>query len=756
MVADETNASIFEDVFELIPERRIASLYDVAVLYAACDLYEKLTSDLVEGDISPEALQSMTPLKKADLLDPEKDNSFIAVQIDLSETKPKLGDPPVVIENYTKEVMYHVGYMARAKKSGKKTDYSITNHANGKPVDEIAYDDDYGSSSTVANRFLRGRLERWPFSDTADRIITDGDDKDGVIESLRILGDDEERMATVEQRFLDEATFDETEAMVGVKVKLNADGEYLYPGQVPALNKVALRNQYDHLRDGLSVSNAFGEGIGFISGETGTVLGGSAGILGQYGKKQVGRFPDLNSSECWRTRPLREQQAIAVSNFGSIVDQFYSKINSVRMYYLPYPRDSMTLDLFKQFHDEVYIPLLSADDSLSALERVLSGARTLKIDENNEDDNTSQLAAVLAELDEANDRDEASAYEVFEGHDAWLHVYGLLHDAGSDPPRSFVDEPSISLRALAELSDESDRVVETLGGSSLFGTMVAKMDHLSRGQTPRRVLQGQFFDQTTAKTPDEKENRMSNFAATADDPLFSRDAKLLRGEPITLKPLLADYVDRIIKEERRDTSTSTENADYWQWNPVWTILKQYVQLLALEHAKLLTPDIVLSHDRANVSQMELNRDYESRDSRLQGFLDTHAMLDAEEARAVFLTGGLIARVTATQHQKDISTKMVDQHPVSSVNKRSLLRVAHQAIEKNETYEQMDDRGQLNRRYTDRLPGAMLTTNPTDWDLTETEVKWLYSLGIAYGKQDSSLADETRENAPEEEPQATVN
>lgn len=730
--------------FELVPERRIASLYDVAVLYAGCGLYEKLTSKHARSDLPLDVLRAMTPHEKANLLDPEEDNSFIAVRVDLSGDEPALGDPLIRIENYTEDIIYRVGHMYR-EKTGSATAYSIANGASAEPPEKIAYD-------SWGNRFLRGRLERWPFCDAADTIIEEGRDEDGIIAALRTLGDDEDKLETIEQALIDKATFDSTSALVGVKIKLDSDGEYLYPGEVPALNEVALQRRANHFLS-VSVEDASEKGVGFVSNEEGTVYGASTGLLGQYSKKRVGRFPNLVPEESWRSRPLCEDIASEVFNFGSLVrNELHRTINGVRIYYLPYPRESMTPELFKRFHDEVYVPLLSADDSIAALERVLSGAREAKRDENEENSDESGLAAVLAELDSESD-DEASAYEVFEGEDAWLDVYGLLHVASTTPQRTFVDEPSISLRALAELSDESDRVVEALGGSPLFGTMVANIDRLSRGQTPRRILQGWFFGTTTAKTPDEGEDRESNFAATADDARFSRNAKLLRGEPIVPKPLLTDYVDRIIQEERKSDGQDDE---YWRWPPEWTVLEQYAQVAALERSGLLKSEMVLSHGLTNLSGMKLDGNYDNRDDRLQDFLDSHAVLNTEKARAVFLTGALIARITATQHQKNISTKLVDQHPVSSVNKRSLLRVAYQAIEKNETYEQMDNRGQYNRRYTDRLPGAMLTTDPADWDLTETEVKWLYSLGIAYGKQDGSLDDDKDRNISEPEPEATAN
>lgn len=721
--------------FEFVPERRIASLYDVAMLYAGCGLYEKLTSPHSRSDLPLAVLRAMTPHEKVDLLDPEEDTTFIAVRIDLSGNKPCLGDPSVVIENYTEEIVFQVGHMYR-QKTGSQTAYSIVNGASSEPPEKIAHD-------SWGNRFLRGRLERWPFCDAADTIIEEGHDEENILTSLRTLGSKENVLDDIEQSLVNQATFNKTSALIGIKVKLNSDSKYLYPGEVPVLNKVALRRRENDFLS-VSVDDSSGNGTDFVTGEEGTVHGGSTGILSQYGKKQVERFPNLDSEESWRSRPIREEIASEVFNFGSLLrNGLYRMVNGVRIYYLSYPREPMTPDLFKRFYDEVYEPLRSSDDSIAALERVLTSARDSE--PYNEDIGSPTLEAALAELDE--EGNESPAYEVFEGEDAWLHVYGLMHVAKDTPKRTYVDEPSISLRALAELSDESDRVVEMLGGTSLFGTMMSNMDRLSRGQTPRRILQGRFFDDTTAKSPDEDENRASNFSATADDALFAREAKLLRGKPIAAGSLLEDYVRCIIKKQQSMMGASNNDSF-----PKWVVVEQYAQLLALEKAELLQPDKVLSHGLANMSAMKLDKNCDSRDDRLQDFLSSHDALKTAEARAVFLTGGLIARVTATQYEKKVSTKMVDQHPVSSVTKRSLQRIVHQAIEKNTTYEQMDDH-QSNRRYTDRLPGVMLQSNPQSWNLTETEVKWLYALGTAYGKQDSSLDPDPDTDTAESEPKA---
>lgn len=44
----------------------------------------------------------------------------------------------------------------------------------------------------------------------------------------------------------------------------------------------------------------------------------------------------------------------------------------------------------------------------------------------------------------------------------------------------------------------------------------------------------------------------------------------------------------------------------------------------------------------------------------------------------------------------------------------------------------------NNRYYTRLTDTMLTADPSEWRLSESELQWLYSLGIAYGLSDGSI------------------
>jgi len=136
---------------------------------------------------------------------------------------------------------------------------------------------------------------------------------------------------------------------------------------------------------------------------------------------------------------------------------------------------------------------------------------------------------------------------------------------------------------------------------------------------------------------------------------------------------------------------------------------------------------------------ESDGDYKSRDDRLKDFIQSHPMLKDSEARSVFLLGGLVGRLSAYQYNEGISQKVTEQYPPSAVSRRSLPDVTQDVLDRTYTYGDKDDISSFNRRYTDRLADSMLAKPPSDWNLSESEVKWIYSLGIAYGKQDSSKA-----------------
>lgn len=718
----ELDTETVEEVLSIVPDRPLASLYDIACLYAACDVYDRYTSEYVEWDVSPEALRAMSPGKVEQLTDPEQEHSLIAAQIDLSGDPPELGDPAVVVENLTDELKYKIGFMSR-KKTSSQTDYSISNSSfSGDDVETLAHD-------TWGNRFLRGRLERWPF-EVSDELV----EEYPLLKKLRKLGDDTDTMERLEQALLDRAEFDETEAIVTIKVRLESGGDYLYPGEVEALNAAGVRNRLEHIRDGLSVDEAHGIGVGYISGEEGEVLGGSGGIRGQYGKLQTGRFPNLVSNDAWLSRPLAEDQAAAVSSFDDFVGDFSFLQHGVRLHYLPYPMDRIDVALFKRFYSEVYSSLRSTDEADFAdrlIEIYTSGV--------NGDAGNDVPDSPLGDL-----IDDAGEYEPFTQDGGWLRLYALMYVGSTDPSRVFVDEPNVSLESITSLEDAYLDVLEDVGGSDLFGTLASSLSYYlpTEGGVAYALLFGSFFDSVTAASPDEDDTEDADAHATTGDALFNRYAKLLRGSPISLPTLMTDFATFVTRELRSNLGEAQDPF------PTRAVVSQYIQLRTLDRAGLLRGDSIMTDGICNryMRSMGDGETYSSREERLQDFLDSHPMLEDAETRSVFLLGGLVGRLSAYQYRENVSQKLTEQYPPSSINRRAIPDVTQEVLDRNYTYGDKDNINRFNRRYTDRLADSMLAKSPSEWGISESEAKWLYALGVAYGKQDTGEGIERPEDA----------
>lgn len=700
-----------KDVISIVPDRPLASLYDIACLYTACDVYERYTSKYVNWDVSADALRAMSPGKLEEYTDPEQEQSLIAARVDLSGDDPKLGNPPVVIENLTEESKYKIGFMSRDK-TGRQTDYSISNSSNGDDVETLAHDE-------WGNRFLRGRLERWPF-EVSDEVV----EEYPILRQLRELGKDSEILDQLADGLVNTASFEETMAIVTIKIQTNPNQGYLYPGEIQALNAAGVQNRLEHLRDGFSVDDANGQGTGYISEDEGTVLGGSGGIRGQYAKRQTGCFPNLVGDDAWLSRPLAENQAAAVSTFDDFIRDFSFTQNGVRLHYLPYPLSPIDTDIFERFYTEVYEPLREATDT-EFVDRIIE-IYTSDVDgASREDSLDSPLNGII---------DEDTEYQPFTQDTAWLRLYALMYVGSTDPSRVFVDEPNISLDAVTSIEGAYIDVLSDVGTSQLFGTLASQLGYYlpNEGGIAYALLFGSLFDPLIALSPDQNDTEVEDAKATTGDALFTRYAKLLRGKSINVVSLTSEFATRVDEKLRENLNNNSEPF------PTRLVLSQYIQLRTLNQAKLLRGDSIIKTGICNVDMRSPSdgQTYSSRDERLQDFLETHPMLDNTEARSVFLLGALVGRLSAYQYSEGVSQKLTEQYPPSSISRRVIPEVTQEILDRNYTYGDKDDINRFNQRYTNRLADSMLVRSPDDWTLSESESKWLYALGVAYGKQDT--------------------
>ncbi|WP_161605606.1 TM1802 family CRISPR-associated protein [Natrialba chahannaoensis] len=539
-------------------------------------------------------------------------------------------------------------------------------------------------------------------------------------------------MEELAEALLNTVDFEETRALVTVKIRLEDDGDFLWPGEIPVLNEAAYECRREHFRDGISMSDAepTGEGTGFITGTDGHVIGGSPGILGQFGKLQPELFPDLNKDDAWRSRPLKPKTAIVVDRFGSIIDEFYTGFQGVRFYLLPYPETELTAETFSRFYTDVYKRLEGASESEFEDEIIELFERKVDIDRLVEKSAASSdvLEEFLGDLEEEGE----GGLTTFDGYDTWLRVYGLSVAKGLDPTQVFVDEPAISLGSLTDLEAAYHNLGISLQESELFGDLVERTDYVRPSQdVAKEVLGGRWFYSTIATSPDPDDT--SDTDPAPDDAFLSLAGNLVKGNKINADQLIELFTLKIEREFRNNQSNG--NGEF----PSNVVLGQYARLIALANTNLLSESNIRYTCEHSGAFMDSSTTGDlSRETRLEHFIEEHDALATPEARAVFLLGGLVGRLTAFQHRENVSRKLVEQHPPSSITKQSITSVTCQVMEKNETYAQMEEgRGNMNKRYVSRLADTMLDKQPTSWNLVTQEMRWLYSLGVAYGKSDTS-------------------
>jgi CRISPR-associated protein Cas8b/Csh1 subtype I-B len=183
--------------------------------------------------------------------------------------------------------------------------------------------------------------------------------------------------------------------------------------------------------------------------------------------------------------------------------------------------------------------------------------------------------------------------------------------------------------------------------------------------------------------------------------------------------------------------------------PKRSVVEQYVQLRALAGTGVLD-----TTDTIPFSTTTMPDEFDSRADRLDSFIDSHSALEGDPEQAVFVLGGLVGCISAYQShpENDISSTLIRRYPVDYLTKPTVKEVTKEVLQMNNSYAEADDRRSYltNSRYTDRLADVMLAADPATWRLTDAELQWLYSLGIAYGLNDRSLYDEADETSTDPE------
>jgi len=723
-----------------------ASLYEVAWQYSLLDWYDSTQSGAINWGLAPEHLAYLTPRAKNELFG--EDDSLVVVYADLSDPdSPSLRSEsdggPVKITTLTAADRFRVGHAYPEGKTSSMTDYSITTHKNANAHHIAGLRDDAWGTNNVQDRFTD-----WARSEYADHVREDTDAEDAaILDALAALGDDEATMDHLADAFLDlvESEDQEIDALITVAVRLPNSDEYKLPGEVSVLNDVMRAKKAARL-ESISVDDASDDGTGYVTGDDGTVTGGSPGLFGMYGKKQREHFADLDTvgESAWRARPLEFDTAAAVAAAGSLFDDFFRGLgNNRRLYVLPYlavRSEEVDPESFKWFHDHVFKEVQSAEGG----------------SDGDFDETVDDLFVKASRTDnspDTDDGDDGQALIADQSPDDWDSVrFAVVHQVTGNPDRVFFDTLDGVAPAI-ELENSHNDI--TKAGNDAFGEGGIFHDNPVPESSPllgrslsliRYILYGGYFQRTTEPTRSSREASETPGAGDIDDSRMRRVRNLLTGTTIDTSELLEEYIHQLVQDQNEQFGN---DQDYIAF-PKRSVVEQYVQLRALTAVDALdTTNTIL------FTTTPMPDDFDSRSARLDEFIETHDALNGDAEETVFVLGGLIGRISAYQSYENVSSTLIRRYPVDYLTKQTVKEVTKEVLQMSNSYAEADEnRSYLtNSRYTNRLTDTMLSSDPSSWYLTEAELQWLYSLGIAYGLNDSSLQGDEDEETTEVEPTA---
>lgn len=732
----EFDRDVVEGLLSGVPDRPLVSMYDVGLLYAAASKFDLYQKDNFPTDVPAKHVFLMTPYAKRSWLGDEY--SVTELNIDISGDTPELGDKPVTFSTYTEDSMFKLG-IYKNPSGGSSTNFSITNQTSNSGE----------SPESLANteRHIAKRFTNWPYSPGAEQLIENNHDDAWIFEELRQFGETEENIEELKDAIIRLAPYEnETHSFITVRVKTESDGEYRYPGEIAGFNKAAVINKKHKLGEKgtqLTGVNTVGDGVGLVSNEAGDVYGATGGLLGQYSKKKVDKFPHLNHKKSWYAHPVSPETALLLTDSTDSIERFSVYVNGFDVYYLPYPSDTViTPEVFARFYQDVYRPLGTAAAKAQSDSDVRYAQRLISI--------LSTTDAV--ELETQSDSNvgadpwESGAFESAESSDTLtLKLLNLVHTGGgSDPDRLYQADNDAQLELVSELNTAYNTVrsglqSRTVFGETNFGTY--PFPNTDFNSIAVAVLERRLFEDLTANVP-----RVVT-SGTADDrgettsaPTLEWYRQLMMSKELSVDQLLREYTNKLRKEARKEAGDE-QTAGVQKF-----VLAQYEQLMTLEVCDLLSESLLAGDSTDREQQLQsMNEDNTSNDNdeALEQFISDHEILrENQEARAVFLLGALAGRISAFQHNKGVSQKLTDAYSVENMNVASIERIADEVLAKNQQYiSAYSSLGpKYNKRYVSRLQ-LLLDNNPDEFDIPDVRARWIYALGISYGTGDSSRTRE---------------
>lgn len=736
VIKPEANRSTINNI---LLDRSYSSIYDIAHLYG--QLHSTyLSMRYKEVGIDKKYIQQrLTPEARPDYFD--QAIGMVSVPIDVSDGSVRIATAGDVVvtepdqsdgvdttallhaEPVDREKLLRVGY-SRQDSRARGHNMSLAHDIADKPPEKCA---DY----------ITDLFTRWLQSDVATEVAAEHPDGD-LIQCLASLDGDElsklkETVQTeFENRFPDGFT-----GVLSLRIRTEKNGRFRYPGEFEVLNEVTKRRWVENqMRSYSEADDSSGTATDFVTGRHGEVFGLSDSPLERYQGKMAESFPNLSPDESWRNRPLSGNTAFAVITGSAVIRQFVHLLrDDTRLHVIPYLTDPSPAEAVALY-----------DLARKAM------------------NDNGQIVSVLSnELTDLGSR--------LYGSDVQLY-YSVVYEPGRKS-KILIEEPGVSaqkIRAIADAHTEllgSNLLVRRPGRPPLFPSppygrtnnkteddeydgseylMSSMSDVVFSG-----LLSGGYFGSTFFDRKDNQDD--DNYGAS--DPWTTATRQCL-GPETRLNPewLMSQYVPRL--EQKQRDSFGEDDLPV----PDSLLTRQYVQYQALARAGVLGTQqsgtapapltqpvqIETMTDNSNPAQpMTEEASFENREQRLNQFIKSHpALAQNDERQGAFLLGALVGRLAAYQTgpKKDLSRTVMRQHPIDSLTLHRFSTTLSQVLDKNAVYSEEDENvgSIMNTRYVERLNDIVHRKPPTDWELSTSDLRMHYGLGLSYGRSDTSVGE----------------
>jgi len=670
-----------ETIESTIPQRPIASLRDIEVLYGA--LYT-----LGRGLIGPYGAY----LNPDEAVDQIGNETLVVVRVDLRGDKTTLGDPPVTLEMFPEDLVPLVAHSKYDARNGD--DHSIT-HQSGQTNGPEKHGD-----------HALERLTSWPNQEAI--IDTASEHEDGwLIESLSELGSDD----SVETRIREEIeslvsekgqllhtvaiAFDEDE--LNKTVQFQSDETWHYPGEIEVLQEAMVARKTGKFRaNKQGADDATGDGTCFVFDTDETVYGIVGDPMKHYLSKQMEKFPTFDADRSWQTQGLSRDAAIWVQNASTFLDACAIPAPGTSAFYLPYPTGEIDAESARAIY-QLLSEQVNADGEFSP---VGNKYRKLKA--------AGKLDAIRFSL-------------------------VIVNKYHPDRWRVLAATPTASSHIIEEIAQKHYRFLDSRWVSK--EEIFPKRDNFSLLSIDNVESLSNFVSSVgyLAETclGDNTDDPSS------DDFRFRGTATIASGKQLHVEELLGEYVAKLVDRFDPDSQypfpTATFTQQYVQFNAL-----RACDLLTADDERLVTQPQHMSDQTSQATA-------DNRQEQFEQFIEDHPALSDKMRKGVFALGALVGRISRYQREDGRSTTAVSQYPIANLTKHNIRRIATEVVESNVVYSEEEKyKGTMFGELMQAVADGLESTDQDDLTLSTDDLRFHYAMGIAYGKNDPSTSDYNNE------------